>query len=100
MALWTRVDVEKLQERNKDLEEQICNLRRDLNNNYILRKDLIECEKCSNVIFKSKAIKGKAIIKQRVKYYDHTFTPYDEDYIYYPHYCKKCNSKKEKKSDK
>ena len=60
---------------------------------------LVECAKCGCLLWKDSAtnIRGKPEIRQRkVSYYDGSYIQ-DEDYIYYPWYCKRCAPKQKEK---
>jgi len=63
----------------------------------IYKDEVVNCEKCGCIIFKSIAIKGESEIRE------HNFIFYKEEYIYNPFYCRKCfNAEKiqnEKKSN-
>ena len=51
---------------------------------------IIACEECSRLVFKSDANKQKGEVKTRKGYWG------EEDYIYYPYYCKECKPKENK----
>lgn len=76
-------------------------IKKEFNNVYettrILRNDLnkigelVECETCSCLLRKSKAIKGESYILIRKTVVPHMMVEkayFDEEYIYTPYYCK------------